>query len=354
LDEVSSLFARVVHVRRNAPSVTTNDLNVFAGLGVDTIFPSADRPSDVSVTKRWKFAGFRCDDLTFESPHDPVAARVRELHSSTYEPNTTAHVRWLRHTDDKRRPTIVFLHSWMQGGDLLEESIILPTVARALDTNVARLMLPYHGKRKPKCSAYSGEYYWTADLTRTFEAIRQSVIDTRALIRFLEHEQDDAVGLVGQSLGGIVTLATTCVEDRLAFAAPVAAHLDLAGVLRDASLLRPMATELQGQGWRPGDVHDYMRSLGLVDLPPRVDKDRILIVAGKHDRFLTPHRVGELWEKWERPAIHWYDGGHLGIYTHMREYLGVIREFMHTRGVHPYATLRAVDESPDGLWMPTG
>lgn len=353
LDEFSSVLARNVHVRRNAPSITAADLDVFAGHDVATIFPEAERPNDVQLKKRWRFAGLRCDEITFESPHDPIAARVGDLHRSTYEPNSTTHVRWVRHTDKRTRPTVIFLHSWMQGGDLIEESIILPAIARALDVNVARLLLPYHGRRRPTCSAYSGEYYWTADLTRTFEAIRQSVIDTRALIRFLEDEESSSVGLMGQSLGGIVTLATTCVEDRLDFATPIAAHLDLAGVLRDASLLRPMATELEGQGWQPTDIDDYMRSLGLIHLEPLVDPERILLIAGRHDRFLTAKRVQELWERWERPSIHWYDGGHLGIYTHMREHLRAIRSFMHTRGLHPLAEPPAPEAEPaPAIWMP--
>ncbi len=274
-----------------------------------------------------------CVDLSFASQHKPIAPRLRLLHHAAYEPNNTVHVRWVRHSDDKTRPTLIFLHSWMAGGNLFEEAVILPKMARKLGVNVARLELPYHGKRRPHCSAYSGEYFWTADLTRTFEAIRHSVSDARALLRFLEEETDGTIGVLGQSLGGIVTLALTCVETDLQFSIPVAAHLDLAGVLEDATLLRPMADELAAQGWTSEDVEAYIQSMGLVGRPPAIHKDRILLIAGEHDRFLTADRVRALWHQWEQPSIHWYEGGHLGIFTHMSDYLPVVREFLRDRGL---------------------
>jgi pimeloyl-ACP methyl ester carboxylesterase len=277
--------------------------------------------------------GLHCVDLSYASPHEPLAPRIRLLHQAAYEPNETVQVRWVRHSDDKPRPTIIFLHSWMAGGSVFEETVLLPKMARKLGVNIARLELPYHGKRRPPCSAYSGEYFWTADLTRTVEAIRRSVADARALLRFLEEETDGTIGVLGQSLGGIVSLALTCVETDLQFSIPVAAHLDLAGVLQDATLLRPMAQELAAQGWTSDDVDAYMQSMGLVGRDPAIHKDRILLIAGKYDRFLTADRVRALWRLWDKPAIHWYPGGHLGIFTHMNGYLPIVRDFLRDRGL---------------------
>lgn len=333
IDDTASLLARVFHIRRNRPSVAAPDVGYYPLFPTDAFFPEPDAPRDLRRTDRWHFGGLACADLAFTSGHTPIAPRMRDLHAGTYGPNTTAHVRWVRHTDGRPRPTALFLPSWMSSGGLFEESVALPAIARALDMDVARVTLPYHGRRLPRCSSYHGEYFWTADLTRTFEAIRQSVFDVRAMVRWFEQERGVPVGVIGQSLGGIVALAATSVESRLAFSIPIAAHLDLAGVLEDASLLRPMARELSRQGWAPHDVAGFMEALGLTSTGPAIPTDRILMVAGRHDRLLTAPRVEALNARWGRPRMHWYEGGHLGIYYAMPAYLPVARAWLDGTGL---------------------
>ena len=41
-------------------------------------------------------------------------------------------------------------------------------------------------------------------------------------------------------------------------------------------------------------------------------KDRRYIFAGFGDRLALPDQAQALWEHWDRPAISWYSGNHVG------------------------------------------
>ncbi len=335
IDHTATGLARTfMFSRSKASSNTLEELQLYEEHGIQGLF--GDHPGVPEVTQRERRAlrGYRWTDLAFPSAHEAVSAPFRRLYAGTYQANDTVHARWLRHRDGRRRPTLIFLHSWMQPVSLFEDVMLLPRFARALDVDVVSMQLPYHGRRKPAAAAFHGEYFWTADLVRTFEALRQSVHDARALLAWLELQGKGPVGVMGVSLGGMVALSLACFEERLAFCMPVAAHLDLAGVLADAGLLLPMREELQRHGWRPEDVDAYTRSLGLNEVMPRIDRERILFVVGRYDQILSAHRCEALWRRWGEPPIHHFSGGHLGILTHMRSTLDVGRAFLDTLGLH--------------------
>ena len=335
IDGVAAMLVRLT-MRRSKP--TPNTLGELAGYrerGVEALFGGPAPTPTVGVRSLGRWRGLGWHDLRFASPYEPVPGPFRRLADSAYQQNAVAHARWVRHLDGPQRPTLVYLHSWMQPALLPQDAIVLPMLARRLDVDVVRLQLPFHGKRKPRASLFHGEYFWTADLARTFEALRQSVADTRGLMSWLQTVAPGPVGLMGVSLGGMVTQAVTCFDERPAFAVPVAAHLDLAGVLEDATMLQSMRHELQSHGWGVEDVGSYCTDLGLQDIQPRISRDRMLFVAGRYDRVLHADRITALWDRWGRPPIHWYEGGHLGIATHLRGTVARTRQHLESLGLVP-------------------
>ena len=329
IDFAATRLARTFMFSRSqeAPN-TLHELQVFEQYTIEQLFGDDPGLPEVKVKHHRPLRGFQRTDLTFPSAHEAVSAPFRRLSASAYQANDVVHARWIRHADGEPRPTMLFLHSWMQPVSIFEDYLLLPRFADALNVDVVSMQLPYHGSRKPKAAAFHGEYFWTADLVRTFEALRQSVHDARSLIGWIEQQRPGPVGVMGVSLGGMVALALACFEPRLAFCMPVAAHLDLAGVLADSGLLLPMREELARHGWRPEDVEAYTRGLGLDHVMPCIDRDRILMVVGRYDRILSTHRCEALWRRWQEPPIHYFDGGHLGILTHINGTLRVARQFL--------------------------
>ena len=49
-----------------------------------------------------------------------------------------------------------------------------------LEVDLLHVALPFHGRRNPRGALFSGEYFWTADLVRSVEAVRQAACDARA------------------------------------------------------------------------------------------------------------------------------------------------------------------------------
>ncbi len=341
-DGIAAFLGRLV-LKRSPPSPNTlAHLTAYHGRAPDDLFAEPRTLPSVTEVPRWRLLGLESRHLTFRSLHEPVTEEFRGRHQGEYQLNNRVHVRWVRHTDGAPRPTIILLHSWMQPETVLEELTLLPWLARRLGADVARMQLPYHGRRRPESSRWDGELFWTADLVRTFEAIRQSVIDARTLASLLAARGAGPVGVLGFSLGGMMTLALAALDSRFAFAVPVAAHLDLAGVLADASLLRPMREELARFGWGPAQVDGYVSTIGLHDMAPRIPRERMLFVAGRHDRLLHAERTQALWSRWGEPPIHWYEGGHLGIFTHLPGIVRATRTFLEGIGLVPPVAIPAV------------
>jgi dienelactone hydrolase len=193
------------------------------------------------------------------------------------------------------------------------------------------MQLPYHGRRAPKASRFSGELFWTADMVRSIEALRQTLLDARTLLGWLLAQDDRPVGVAGLSLGGTLTLTLACLEERLAFAVPLIAHMDLAALISDAPVLAKMRHDLKSFGWRKREFDDFARRFGLDDLPPKIPADRVLMFAAAEDRFFDPRLVRRLWRRWGKPAIHWYPTSHIGFLTHLPEVLGVMQQFIDRR-----------------------
>lgn len=333
LDGVFGWFGRAILRRGPRTPNTLGELSLYRERRPEELFPDPGALPPVRVHARWRWRGLEGRALSFPSLHEPLPGPFRRLHASAYQSLDRVPVRWVVHTDPRPRPTMVFVHGWMQPDSIAEELTLLPYLARRLDMNVARMTLPYHGPRRPRGSLVDGGLFWTADLPRTAEAIRQSVLDVRTLLAWFRAQGAGPVGLAGMSLGGMVAQAVACFDERPAFVVPIAAHLDLAGVLEDAMVLEPMRMELRRYGWGPAEVDEYIASLGLKDLLPRVPRESVMFAAGRYDRFLSAHRVEAQWDRWGRPAIHWFPGGHLGAFLHLRGTVRAMEDFFTERGL---------------------
>lgn len=166
---------------------------------------------------------------------------------------------------------------------------------------------------------------------RSFEALRQTLLDARTLLAWLLAEDARPIGVAGLSLGGALTLSLACLDERFAFAVPLVAHMDLAALVSDAPVLTKMRHDLRSFGWRKKQFDDFIRGVGWYELRPKLPADRVLLIAAEEDRFFDPRLVRQLWRRWGKPAIHWYPTSHMGFLTHLPEVLGEMREFIDRR-----------------------
>lgn len=99
---------------------------------------------------------------------------------------------------------IILVHVWRAKNlDRLEGVFLDSFMKRGY--NIYSYVLPFHMERSPKEALYSGEYFVSADISRTLKSLQQSVSDVRALITYIKSIKKDKVIIIGLSLGGIVS-----------------------------------------------------------------------------------------------------------------------------------------------------
>ena len=216
----------------------------------------------------------------------------------------------------------------MQPETVLEEAALLATMALMLEMEVVQLQPPYHGRRKPRVSLVDGELYWTADLVRSMESLRQTLLDARTLLAWMRSESSAPVGVSGLSLGGALAAALTCLEPGFAFSAPFIAHMDLGALVADAPVLGAMRADLARFGWTPGDFAAFTERIGWNELRPAIPAERIHLFAMDDDRFFRPEVVRQMWRRWGEPAIQWYPGSHMGFLPHLPDAVRRLRGFV--------------------------
>jgi len=327
-DEITGALARVAQIVRPRVHNTLDRLPAYEGLPRDVIFPAPSRVPEVRRSRRWQLPGLVSEDLRFPSLHEPLEPHFKDYYAARRRRIQTVYARRIRPSTARGRPRLLYIHGYMQPETLIEEFALLTTMARILDMEVVQLQPPYHGRRKPRASRFDGELYWTADLVRSLESIRQTILDARTLLTWLRAESPGPVGIAGLSLGGALSAALTCLEPGFAFSAPWIAHMDVGALVADAPVLRAMREDLARFGWKPSDVSDFMQRIGWNDLLPVMAPERIVLFAGRDDRFFRPELVTDMWKRWGEPRIRWYPCSHMGFIAHLPDAVRRLRGFV--------------------------
>jgi len=317
---------------------TRSELHVYEGRSRVELFPAPVALPKVNVTPRWRLPGLTSEDLVFASTHEPLAPGYRRRFESAYAETRTVYARRLRPEASADRPRLLYLHGFMQPETMLEEVGMVGAAALRLGAEVVQIQPAFHGRRSPSGTVFGGELFWTADLVRSFEALRQTLHDARTLLSWMLAEDPRPVGVAGLSLGGALALGLTCVEDRFAFSIPLIAHMDLAAMVSDAPVLHTMRRQLRGFGWEPQDFRGFVERIGWYDLRPLVPPDRIHPFAASSDRFFDPKVVERMAREWAIPEVRWYSSSHMGFLAHLP---GVVAEMR-----------RVVDRYADGASAP--
>lgn len=328
LDDLTGALARAIQVLRPPARNTLDRLGAYEGKRLDQLFPAPRRVPAVQRRPRWRLPGLVSEDLSFPSLHEPLEPEFRRHYHARRRRIHTVYARRIRPDTHASRPRLLYLHGYMQPETVIEEFALLAVMAQVLDMEVVQLQPPYHGRRKPRSSWFDGELYWTADVVQSVESLRQTLLDARTLLAWMQKESPQPVGVAGLSLGGALSAALTCLEPGFAFSAPVVGHMDLGALVADAPVLGAMRTDLKRFGWTPRDFGDFITRLGWNDLRPVIPTERIHLFAAKDDHFFRPAVVRAMWRRWNRPKIRWYPTSHMGFLPYLPDALSRLRTFV--------------------------
>ena len=333
LDDITGQLARVPQLLRSRPRNTLDRLKAYEGLSMEELFPAPTAVPAVQSQRRWRLPGVESEDLIFPSLYEPIEPHFARHYHRRRRRIQTVYARRIRPKHSVGRPRLIYVHGYMQPETLVEELVLVRTMARMLGLEVIQMQPPYHGRRKPRRSPYDGELYWTADVVRSVEALRQTMFDARLLLSILQSERSGPIGITGLSLGGSVSAILTCLEERFDFSVPMIGHMDLGALLRDAPVLQAMREDLARFGWTHEDFAAFFRELGWDALKPKLTRDRIMLLAARDDHFFPASEVEAMWRAWGEPEIHWYPTSHMGFTAHIVSALGHLKRFI--RRLHP-------------------
>jgi hypothetical protein len=138
----------------------------------------------------------------------------------------------------------------------------------------------------------------------------QAVWDVRRAISWVRAQGGAPVGLYGISLGGYVSSLVSALEDDLRCVIAGIPAVDFACLARDNEpwIMRRYDRDF-ALDWQL--VRAITHVVSPLAFTPKIPRDGRFIYAGVADRIARPDQARALWRHWERPAIHWFQGGHM-------------------------------------------
>ncbi|MGE5647203.1 MAG: RcgR family putative quorum lactone hydrolase [Acidobacteriota bacterium] len=161
--------------------------------------------------------GVLADSASFFSYRTPSDYRLEGSHLSfsspiqtPYDENNTVHAEFFPCARDRGRAVLV-LPQWNadQGSHLG-----LCRLLNRFGLTALRMSLAYHDRRMP-AETERADYHVSSNIGRTIHAGRQSVIDARACLDWLESRGYKRLGILGTSLGSCVAFITAAHDARL-------------------------------------------------------------------------------------------------------------------------------------------
>ena len=139
------------------------------------------------------------EHLTFTSP----------VRSGSTE-NDTVHALWFPASGDRGRALVV-LPQWNSGPD---GHVGLARLLNRFGISALRMTMAYHAERMPR-ELERADYHVSSNVGRTIHAARQSIIDTRACLDWLEQQGYERVGILGTSLGSCIAFIAAAHDARV-------------------------------------------------------------------------------------------------------------------------------------------
>ncbi len=348
VDGVVGGMSRLLHGVRGVEHDTSADLGPYLDREADDLFPAPTRTPQAHRRSSYPTFSRVVESVTFASEHVPLCARYRLRHDRDYAVNHTVHLRWMHPRRAPRKRILLYVHGWLEPGPIIEETTLLPVLSRELDVDAAHIQLPFHGRRNPRGSLFHGEYFWSADLVRSLEAVRQSVLDVRSAIRWFRAQGYEDIGVSGISLGGSITMLLACVEPTPDWIVPIIGHLDLGDAVENAPILWRMKADLERFGLDRAARAEVFRRIGIGSFAPRLPRERQLWVAAKDDMYVGARAVERQWKAWGEPPILWIPGGHMTFPVAVPSIVERLRVFQSTLPMAPRAPLRERPATPVG------
>ncbi|GBC95680.1 hypothetical protein HRbin16_01472 [bacterium HR16] len=259
--------------------------------------------------------------------------------TTEYPQNQTVYAEVFIPHQNQKMPAVVLLHSWGVQKPDIELSLARSLAKRGFVTAV--MTLPYHIQRTP--SGYlSGELMIVPDIRQMRDTMRQAVLDAMRLIDWLQSQpqvEPGKIGIVGISLGAIVSALVLGVETRVQSGVLVLGGANLAHVLWRSPLTMNVRGELRSKGIGYERLREEIASVEPLTFLHGQYGDRVLMVNGRYDLVIPREDALALRRALGEGPILWLNTGHYGPALVRSALFGVVERFLASRlqdGAEPF------------------
>ncbi|MDP4147251.1 MAG: alpha/beta hydrolase [Bacillota bacterium] len=234
-------------------------------------------------------------------------------------------------TDKENSTSIILVHGWRASQLNRLESVFLDSFIEK-KYNIYSYVLPFHMERCPNISLYSGEYFFSANVSRTLKSVQQSISDIRALIRYIKEKRKDKIIIIGLSLGGLISNLLCEVEEDINLLISLFYANDLSFTAFETEAGKFIKEDFIENDF---DINILRNSWSIINpslKKPVIDLDKILLVSGIYDKYVLNEDTDKLWINWDKPKRYLYECGHSGIVLSKSRIKYDVLKFIDERG----------------------
>lgn len=235
------------------------------------------------------------------------------LFRSGYPENDIVHCFHFKPEANFKVPAVIIIHGYKARKLKIEKEIAKKLAERKIAGVV--LVLPYHSSRKPR-NLSSGKYFISDDFQKVRETFRQTIVDIRCLIDWLEKGMrltGKEFGIIGISLGAIIANLAMGVDDRIKAGVSVLGGGNYPKLLWRSFLTIPLKIRLLLHGLNLKIVSQNLDIIDPISFSYRNRPRNVFMINGRLDLIIPPSCAMDLWEALGKPKIKWLWSGHYSV-----------------------------------------
>lgn len=232
---------------------------------------------------------------------------------SGYPENDIVHCFYFKPEANFKVPAVIIIHGYKARKLKIEKEIAKKLAERKIAGVV--LVLPYHSSRKPR-NLSSRKYFISDDFQKVRETFRQTMVDIRCLIDWLEKRDEidgKGIGIIGISLGAIIANLAMGVDDRIKAGVSVLGGGNYPKLLWRSFLTIPLKIRLLLHGLNLKIVSQNLDIIDPISFSYRNRPRNVFMINGRLDIIIPPSCAMDLWEALGKPKIKWLWSGHYSV-----------------------------------------
>jgi len=201
-----------------------------------------------------------------------------------------------------RRPkrAVVVLPQWNADA---QSHVNICRVLALFGITAVRLSLPYHDERRP-AGLERADYLVSPNVGLTLQASRQAVLDARRVVRWLEQQGYERLGILGTSIGSAVAFITLAHEPALRAGVFLHVSTYFADVVRMGMTTSHVWAGLEGQV-TADEIRHYWAPISPYPYVPRLKEagKKLLLVSGRYDLSFPFELTQQLWRSLDEHGV---------------------------------------------------